>query len=198
MPKITEKHPHLVAFSAYLPAASINHTLHMKWPSLTIGLLLGLLLGYGLTKLLSKPSGDSALPQRLSDAPRWQWPDSLDATRAAGANHRVLYENDSIRLLEVLLRPHEYEKMHTHEYPSIMFGPRDTASFDIIYYRYGYDSGKHSYYVKDSIRQHRGGDDRSKPNIAHYLAPEAPHRIRNLSDATIDVFRVEFKTPVKK
>ena len=47
----------------------------------------------------------------------WRWPDSMDSVNAAPKNHKVLFENDHVRLLEVVVQPGEVENMHGHKYP---------------------------------------------------------------------------------
>ncbi len=42
-------------------------------------------------------------------------PDELDAMLAAPENHTVIFENDQVRVLKVLVRPGEVEKPHTHK-----------------------------------------------------------------------------------
>jgi hypothetical protein len=46
-------------------------------------------------------------------------PDSMDAVTAAPKNHRVLYEDDHVRVLEVTVQPGETENMHIHTYASV-------------------------------------------------------------------------------
>lgn len=129
---------------------------------------------------------------KVTDTTKWPWPDSLDAVTAAPNSHKVLFENDKIRILEVTTEPYGFEPMHTHRYPSVMFGPdNDTSHYDIVYYRCDYDSIKHVYFAKDSIRQRGGGIGTDE----HFMKPEGPHRIRNLSNVRILAFRVEFKQP---
>lgn len=90
----------------------------------------------------------------LADTAKWHWADSLDAVKAAPNSHKVLFENDKIRILKVTVEPYAFEPMHTHRYPGVMFGPdNDTSQYDIIYYGYGYDSIMHTYIAKDSVRQ---------------------------------------------
>lgn len=134
----------------------------------------------------------------LPDTTKWPWPDNLDAVRAAPNSHKVLFENDNVRILEVTVDPYGFEPMHTHRYSSIMFGPsNDSSRYDIIYYRYDYDSLKHTYFAKDSSLQH-GGNQTGGSAKGHFMSPEGPHRIRNLSNVRIVAFRVEFKTPLKE
>ena len=48
-----------------------------------------------------------------------QWDPKLDAVIAAPANHKVVYENDRLRVLEVILEPDEEEPTHHHRWPSV-------------------------------------------------------------------------------
>lgn len=172
----------------------------MKVLFLVAGLALGIIIGLWLSMLLfGNKVVNRASPEQSGDpsAPLWRWPDSLDAVIAAPGNHKVIFENETVRILEVMLRPYEDEPMHTHRLPSVMFGRRlkDTAAFDIVYYRYDYDPIGKRYFIKDSVPQHRAVSQASVADTAHYMKPEQPHGIRNLSNVTIDVYRVEFKKP---
>jgi hypothetical protein len=44
--------------------------------------------------------------------------DPLDAVAAAPKNHRVLYEDTHVRIVEVTTQPGETENLHHHQYPS--------------------------------------------------------------------------------
>lgn len=48
-----------------------------------------------------------------------QWDPKLDAVIAAPGNHKVLFENDRLRVLEVILKPDEEEPTHHHRWPSV-------------------------------------------------------------------------------
>jgi hypothetical protein len=50
----------------------------------------------------------------------WRWPDSLDAVVAAPGSHRVVFENQTIRVLAVTIAPGQREPEHTHCWPSVM------------------------------------------------------------------------------
>src|ERR1700722_17058153 len=97
----------------------------MKIPSMLFGSLFGAVLGFVLAALFFRASyvmhnpGDKEGKTAGSD---WPWPDSLDAVKAAPKNHRIIYEDDRVRLLEVILWPNEFENLHTHKLPSVMFG----------------------------------------------------------------------------
>src|SRR3981081_1890768 len=59
--------------------------------------------------------------------------DPLDALAAAPNNHRVLYEDDHVRALEVTVEPGEIENMHHHPRASVFIHdapmPKFTNSF---------------------------------------------------------------------
>ena len=45
---------------------------------------------------------------------------AFDAVAAAPADHKVLFENDRIRVLDVILEPNEEEATHRHRWPSVL------------------------------------------------------------------------------
>ena len=50
----------------------------------------------------------------------WTRPPSMDAVVAAPGSHRVLFENDDVRVLEVTIAAGHREPEHTHRDPSVM------------------------------------------------------------------------------
>ena len=52
---------------------------------------------------------------------KW-WTPALEAITAAPQNHKVLFENDDVRVLEVNIPAHTREPLHVHRYP-----PRSTS-----------------------------------------------------------------------
>jgi hypothetical protein len=55
---------------------------------------------------------------------QWPWPDDRDACIAAPASHHVLFENDAVPVLEVIIEPGTREPLHTHRAPSVMIVDR--------------------------------------------------------------------------
>ena len=51
----------------------------------------------------------------------WPWPDSLDALVAAPQFHRLLFENDRVRVLEVRIGPGRFVPVHTHRWPGAVY-----------------------------------------------------------------------------
>ncbi len=48
-------------------------------------------------------------------------PDATDAVRAAPEHHKVILENDTVRVLEATVPLHSKEPPHTHPWPSVFF-----------------------------------------------------------------------------
>lgn len=48
----------------------------------------------------------------------WSWDDSLDALSAAPAQHRLLFENSFVRVLDTRIAPGERTPVHTHRWPA--------------------------------------------------------------------------------
>ena len=51
----------------------------------------------------------------------WPWDDSLDALVAAPAQHRVIFENAHVRVLDTRIRPGERTPIHTHRWPAVHY-----------------------------------------------------------------------------
>jgi len=109
------------------------------------------------------------------------WPAEMDAVAAAPDNHKVLLENDQVRVLEVYLAPEEKEPLHHHKWPSVLYIQEagDFIDYDI--------DGK---VIFDSRKL---TEPLSFP-LTMYKKPEAPHSPVNLSKTKpIRLIRVEMK-----
>lgn len=51
----------------------------------------------------------------------WPWPASLDGPVAAPGHHRVLWENERVRVLETTIAAGDRTPLHTHEAPTVMY-----------------------------------------------------------------------------
>lgn len=108
------------------------------------------------------------------------WPDSLDAVVAAAQNHKVVLENERVRVLEVTVRPGEKEPLHMHRMPSVLYVMAEDNIRD-------YDAeGKLLY---DSRRDKPPG----KTPYTVWMEPQAPHWVENLSKKPLRLLRVELK-----
>lgn len=109
------------------------------------------------------------------------WPAELDAVIAAQKNHKILLENDQVRVLEVTLVPEEKEPLHHHKWPSVL---------------YFQEAGDFMDYDKDGKVIF---DSRELPEPLNFpltmqKGPEAPHSVVNLSKTTpIRLIRMEMK-----
>jgi hypothetical protein len=109
----------------------------------------------------------------------WPWPDSMDAVNAAPKNHKVLYEDDKIRILEVTVEPGEKENMHYHRWPSVLI----------------VDSpAKKREYTSDGKVTSTGRTSAETPlPIVVRMGPTQPHAIENLDTNALHLYRIEMK-----
>ena len=169
----------------------------MKISSLTLGLLLGGLIGFGLTKYftskqtkLNPTTINAKINDSLNANLKWTWSDSLDAVKAAPENHKIVYEDSNVRILQVVLGGHMVEHTHTHQWNSIMWFTK--TAVPIVFYNTRADkSGK--YVVSDSIVV-----PHLDTNIGHPSEPQGPHYIKNLSSDNITAYRLELKKAFKQ
>jgi len=111
----------------------------------------------------------------------WPCPDSLDAVVAAPKFHRVLCENERVRVLEATVGPHEREPVHTHRWPSVLYKEQVGKG------RYYAGVGKLSF---ESTKPYRKGPDLVR---ARWQEPEGPHAVENTDEVADRFIRVELK-----
>jgi hypothetical protein len=51
----------------------------------------------------------------------WPWPVELDAMTAAPDYHRLLFENDDVRVLDAHVPPGHVVPVHTHCWPGVLY-----------------------------------------------------------------------------
>jgi hypothetical protein len=122
----------------------------------------------------------------LASQAKWTWPDSLDATIAASASHRVLLEDEYVRVLVVSIPPGRKEPVHTHRWPSVLVHER-------VGRRISED------YAPDVRGRLVPRNPVTSPAIAGFrasrLGPEGPHAVQNLEAYATHAIRVELKDP---
>jgi hypothetical protein len=127
----------------------------------------------------------------------WPFPIAFDSVLAAPNNHKLLYEDDHVRLIEVTIRPGETENLHGHPYPSVF-------AFDASFGKCVGPPGKCATAFEDHFLHPdslMNGNDRAvggipagleAPNCA-VLGPQAPHAAHNKGHAPLHFYRIEFK-----
>lgn len=111
---------------------------------------------------------------------------ALDAVVAAPQNHKVLFENENLRVLEVILHSGEEEPVHHHRWPSVFVldqiqGPVHDISPD----------GEQLPPNRDVIQALEAWD--GKGCLVVNMAPQAAGRVHNASGKTIHGVRIEMK-----
>ena len=131
------------------------------------------------TSVFAQKTGEQKLLYKTGNPA--DWPKDQDAVVSAPNNHKILLENDKVRVLEVTLAPNELEPVHHHQWPSVLY---IMEAGDFI------DRDADGNVIMDS---------RKIPEplvfpLTMYKNPEAPHSVENLSDTkTIKLIRVEMK-----
>lgn len=109
------------------------------------------------------------------------WPPELESIIAAPKNHKVLMENDKVRVLEVTLSPGEVENLHFHQWPSVLY-VQEAGDF--------IDSDAEGNIIFDT----RTLPKPLKFPLTMWKNPESPHTVTNLSKTkSIRLIRVELK-----
>lgn len=109
------------------------------------------------------------------------WPASLDAVAAAPKNHRVVLENDHVRVLDVTVQPGERENLHAHCMPSVMYLMHEGPYND-----YG-PNGELLEEVTDAAAA-------DKFPMTLWLEPQGPHAVENLDSQPVRLLRIELKS----
>ena len=107
------------------------------------------------------------------------WPPELDALIAAPDNHKLILENEKVRVLDTLIHPGDTTPVHTHANPSVFY---ILSWSDFI--RYDGDCN-----VTTDTRQ----NETDPPNVL-WSEPIGPHAIKNVGDADLHVIGVEVKS----
>jgi hypothetical protein len=113
-------------------------------------------------------------------SPSWPWPDSLDALVAAPDNHRLLFENEAVRILEVRIGPGQLVPMHTHRWPSSVCVVK---SSDFI---------RRDAEGKLLFDSRTMGPPPSTPTV-QWIGPLPPHSVENIGNSEILLFTTELK-----
>jgi hypothetical protein len=115
------------------------------------------------------------------------WDPALDAVAAAPKHHRVLFENDKLRVLEVTLESDDEEPLHHHRWPSVfVFDQVQGPVHDIA------PDGTVMPPNRDVMQAIQAWD--GKGSLVVHMAPQPLGRVHNASGKTIHGIRIEMKT----
>jgi len=114
----------------------------------------------------------------MSAPDSWNWRPSMDAVVAAPESHRVLFENEDVRVLEVTIAAGHREPEHTHRDPSVMIvdGP-----------------ARIRYYQGDELIFSSPADTPVAGTKASWMDPEGPHSVENVDTHPYHAIRVELR-----
>jgi predicted metal-dependent enzyme (double-stranded beta helix superfamily) len=110
----------------------------------------------------------------------WPWPEALDALVAAPEYHRLLFENEHVRVLDVRIGPGHIVPVHTHRWPSVI---QVRSASDFIRrdgdWKLLFDS--------------RDAGPADKAPVIIWTDPMPPHSVENIGSAEIHLVSVEIK-----
>lgn len=110
-----------------------------------------------------------------------------DAVAAAPYSHRVQFEDEHVRVLEIVLPPGAVEPVHIHALPSVIMGEtggKGGAKF--LYTEYRFSNGRFIETSSDEVNPTPG-------YRAVWSGPEGPHSITNAGPVEVRFTRVEIK-----
>ncbi len=110
----------------------------------------------------------------------WPWPEELDALTAAPRHHKLLFENDIVRVLDTSIPAGEKTEIHTHKWPASLY---IVEWSDFI--RYDMEGNV----MLDS----RNFDKPPATQSALWTGPLEPHSLKNTGDNDLHVISVEIK-----
>lgn len=104
---------------------------------------------------------------------------NTDAVIAAPDSHKILLENDKVRVVEVIILPGKKEPMHTHFWPSVMIVD---------------SSPEFKYYDEfDNCETYPARDTTDQPFV-EWMDPEGLHAVENLDlEKIYHAIRIEIK-----
>jgi hypothetical protein len=115
------------------------------------------------------------------------WDPQLDAVIAAPAHHKVLFENDRLRVLDVTLEPDDEEPVHHHRWPSVfVFDQIQGPIHDIS------PEGETLPPNRDVMVALQAWDGTGC--LVVRMAPQPAGRVLNASGKTLHGVRIEMKT----
>jgi len=104
----------------------------------------------------------------------------LDGVRAAGEYHRVRFENERVRVLEVRIKPGQIVPLHTHRWPAAVYV---LSASDFI------RRDENGNLLFDS---RKAGPPPANP-ASQWTGPLPPHSVENIGNADVHLISTELK-----
>lgn len=108
------------------------------------------------------------------------FPPHLDALIAAPQHHKLLLENEQVRVLETKIEPGGITRLHTHQWP---------ATFYILAFSDFIRRDEHNQVTLDT----RQSPTKPQPGQATWSPPLGPHTLENVGTTPLHVISVEIK-----
>jgi hypothetical protein len=106
--------------------------------------------------------------------------DPMDAVTAAPKNHKILFENDRVRVLAVTVEPGEKEPLHKHTMPAVIYVISREDILDT-------DSGG------KTLLDTRALTNPPTKNFAVWIESQPAHHVQNRAKTPVKLIRVELK-----
>jgi quercetin dioxygenase-like cupin family protein len=110
------------------------------------------------------------------------WPPELDALIAAPDQHGLLFENDSVRVIDTRIAPGEIVPMHSHCWPATYYV---ISWSDIV--RFG---------PNGEVQNDTRGKSTPTPGQAIWATALPPHTVENVGGKLLHIISVEIKKPL--
>jgi hypothetical protein len=149
----------------------------------------GVMKRIGIVALLAVLSASASAQKGLPPEPMFCEPGSYphDAVAAAPFSHRVLFEDEHVRVLEINLPALATEPIHIHALPSVIMGETGGGGgAKFRYTEYRMENGKFVETTHNDIEP--SGGFRTV-----WSGPEGPHAITNTGQVGVKFTRIEIK-----
>jgi mannose-6-phosphate isomerase-like protein (cupin superfamily) len=113
----------------------------------------------------------------------WPFPEELDALTADPLHHKLLFENEHVRILDTCILPGETTHVHTHRFPAALYV---ISWSDFIRY------DAQGNVVLDS----RTLPKTPAPFSGLWISALAPHSLQNVGNSELHIISTEIKSPV--
>ncbi|MHA2029655.1 MAG: hypothetical protein ACW99Q_09720 [Candidatus Kariarchaeaceae archaeon] len=111
---------------------------------------------------------------------QWNHPEHLDALSSAPEHHKLIFENEKVRVLETLIKPGDMAPIHTHRHPS---------SYTVMSWSHFIRYDADGIVLLDS----RTVPEFEDPGVAFWGDSSPPHMLKNIGDKNLHLIATEIK-----